>query len=186
MSRSCAVERIEILALLDYGDVLARTEKSAPAVKYEAPCRVIPSRSTVCQGARGRPSGRLVSGPDGIRTPRTWQPIDPWRSAQSQHAKESRPQGQIPGEGWSVLREHVADWFDLDADSPYMLMVAPLADRHLRKMTPEEDALFGIDKLNVVRSSIPAVTHIDYSARVQTVHVKTILSITISSAGSTP
>jgi carbamoyltransferase len=73
----------------------------------------------------------------------------------------------------SVLRENAADWFDLDVDSPYMLMVAPLAERHMRKMTAEEEALFGIDKLNVVRSTIPAVTHVDYSARVQTVHVET-------------
>jgi carbamoyltransferase len=73
----------------------------------------------------------------------------------------------------SVLREHVADWFDLDVDSPYMLLVAPIVERHMRKMTPEQDALFGIDKLNVVRSCIPAVTHVDYSARVQTVHIET-------------
>jgi carbamoyltransferase len=73
----------------------------------------------------------------------------------------------------SVLREHVADWFDLDADSPYMLQVAPVGERHKRSMTAEEEALFGIDKLNVVRSTIPAVTHVDYSARVQTVHRET-------------
>src|SRR5262245_11194548 len=54
-----------------------------------------------------------------------------------------------------------------------MRVVASIADRHMRKMTPEQDALFGIDKLNVARSCIPAVTHIDYSARVQTVHVET-------------
>ena len=70
----------------------------------------------------------------------------------------------------SVLREEVANWFDLNVDSPYMLMVAPVAQLHVRHMRPEEQALFGIDKLNVVRSSIPAVTHVDYSARVQTVH----------------
>jgi carbamoyltransferase len=70
----------------------------------------------------------------------------------------------------SVLREEVASWFDLNVDSPYMLMVAPVAQPHVRHMRPEEQALFGIDKLNVVRSSIPAVTHVDYSARVQTVH----------------
>jgi carbamoyltransferase len=73
----------------------------------------------------------------------------------------------------SVLREHVADWFDLDVDSPYMLLVAPVAAAHKRAMTEAEDALFGIDKLNVARSSIPAVTHVDYSARVQTVHRET-------------
>jgi carbamoyltransferase len=73
----------------------------------------------------------------------------------------------------SVLREDVEDWFDLDADSPYMLLVADVAKRHRREMTEQEHALFGIDKLNVPRSSIPAVTHVDYSARVQTVHRET-------------
>jgi carbamoyltransferase len=73
----------------------------------------------------------------------------------------------------SVLREDVAEWFDLDIDSPYMLLVADVAKSHRRQMTETEDALFGIDKLNIVRSDIPAVTHIDYSARVQTVHAKT-------------
>lgn len=70
----------------------------------------------------------------------------------------------------AVLRADVASWFDLDGDSPYMLLVADVAAQHRRVMTAEEQALFGIEKLNVVRSSIPAVTHIDYSARVQTVH----------------
>jgi carbamoyltransferase len=73
----------------------------------------------------------------------------------------------------SVLREDVAEWFDLDGDSPYMLLVAPVADRHRRAMTEDEQKLFGIDKLNVPRSSIPAITHVDYSARVQTVHAET-------------
>lgn len=73
----------------------------------------------------------------------------------------------------AVLREDVASWFDLDGDSPYMLLVADVAAQHRRAMTAEERALFGIDKLNVARSSIPAVTHIDYSARVQTVHEDT-------------
>jgi carbamoyltransferase len=73
----------------------------------------------------------------------------------------------------SVLREDVADWFDLDIDSPYMLLLADVAKSHRRQMSETEDALFGIDKLNIARSDIPAVTHIDYSARVQTVHAKT-------------
>jgi carbamoyltransferase len=73
----------------------------------------------------------------------------------------------------SVLREHVADWFDLGIDSPYMLLVASIAASQKRVMTEAEDALFGINKLNVARSSIPAVTHVDYSARVQTVHRET-------------
>jgi len=73
----------------------------------------------------------------------------------------------------SVMREHVADWFELDADSPYMLLVADVLERRRCAMSPEEQALFGIEKLNVPRSEIPAVTHIDYSARVQTVHKET-------------
>jgi len=70
----------------------------------------------------------------------------------------------------SVLREDVADWFELDDDSPYMLLVAPVRSERRRQMTADEQALFGIDKLNVPRSDIPAVTHVDYSARIQTVH----------------
>jgi carbamoyltransferase len=70
----------------------------------------------------------------------------------------------------SVLRERVGEWFELDEDSPYMLLVAGVAPRRRRAMTAEEQARFGIDKLNVPRSEIPAVTHVDYSARIQTVH----------------
>jgi carbamoyltransferase len=73
----------------------------------------------------------------------------------------------------SVLREDVADWFEIDGDSPYMLLVADVREELRREMTEEEKALFGIDKLNVPRSSIPAVTHVDYSARIQTVHAET-------------
>jgi len=73
----------------------------------------------------------------------------------------------------SVLREQVADWFELDADSPYMLLVADVAKSRRRKMTMEEESLWGIDKLNVKRSEIPAVTHVDYSARIQTVRHET-------------
>jgi carbamoyltransferase len=73
----------------------------------------------------------------------------------------------------SVLYEDARAWFELDGISPYMLLVAPVLEEHRRDMTAEERALFGIDKLNVPRSSIPAVTHIDYSARVQTVHADT-------------
>ena len=73
----------------------------------------------------------------------------------------------------AVLREDAADWFDLDCDSPYMLFVANVAKSKQRQMTEEERTLFGIDKLNVPRSEIPAVTHVDYSARVQTVDRET-------------
>ena len=73
----------------------------------------------------------------------------------------------------AVLREDVKDWFDHDYSSPYMLLVADVKQERRRSMTEEEKRLFGIDKLNVPRSDIPAVTHIDYSARVQTVHRET-------------
>jgi len=73
----------------------------------------------------------------------------------------------------SVLRESVADWFEIDTDSPYMLLVAGVAPKHRRQMTEEEGLLWGIDKLNVKRSEIPAVTHVDYSARIQTVRRET-------------
>ena len=73
----------------------------------------------------------------------------------------------------AVLREDVSEWFDIDEDSPYMLLVADVLDKHRIAMTPEQQQLFGIDKLNVPRSSIPAVTHVDYSARIQTVHSDT-------------
>ena len=69
----------------------------------------------------------------------------------------------------AVRREDVAEWFEMDGDSPYMLLVADVVERRRRPMSAAEDALFGIDKLNVVRSEIPAVTHVDYSARIQTV-----------------
>ena len=73
----------------------------------------------------------------------------------------------------SVLREDVGDWFEHDTDSPYMLLVADVQNDKRRAMTEEEEALFGIDKLNVPRSSVPAITHVDYSARIQTVHADT-------------
>jgi len=70
----------------------------------------------------------------------------------------------------AVLREDVSEWFDLTSDSPYMLLVAEVRKDKHRAMSADEQALFGIDKLNVSRSEIPAVTHVDYSARIQTVH----------------
>jgi carbamoyltransferase len=73
----------------------------------------------------------------------------------------------------SVLREHVHEWFELDVDSPYMLLVAGVRPERRKAMTAEQDRLFGIEKLNVPRSDIPAVTHVDYSARIQTVHRET-------------
>lgn len=73
----------------------------------------------------------------------------------------------------AVLREDLSDWFEFSEDSPYMLMVAPIRKDRQRRMTEAEQQLFGIDKLNVPRSDLPAVTHVDYSARLQTVHADT-------------
>jgi len=70
----------------------------------------------------------------------------------------------------SVLRERVADYFEMDSDSPYMLLVAPVLEKRRTEVTKEQEHLWGIELLNVPRSDIPAVTHIDYSARIQTVH----------------
>jgi carbamoyltransferase len=73
----------------------------------------------------------------------------------------------------SVLRERVADYFHLDVDSPYMLLVAPVKEHRRHPITEQQRGLWGIELLNVPRSDIPAVTHLDYSARIQTVHAET-------------
>ncbi|MBM3263396.1 MAG: carbamoyltransferase [candidate division Zixibacteria bacterium] len=69
----------------------------------------------------------------------------------------------------SVLRECVSEYFEMDSDSPYMLLVAPVREARRVAMTPEQESLFGIEKLNIPRSDLPAITHVDYSARIQTV-----------------
>jgi len=73
----------------------------------------------------------------------------------------------------SVIREDLSDWFEMDCDSPYMLFISDVAINKRKLMSEDEKAFFGIDKLNVIRSEIPAVTHVDYSARIQTVHNET-------------
>ncbi len=73
----------------------------------------------------------------------------------------------------SVLREDLSTWFDLNYDSPYMLLVADVKKEKQIKMSESDQRLFGIDKLNVKRSTVPAITHVDYSARIQTVHKDT-------------
>ena len=75
----------------------------------------------------------------------------------------------------SIIREELSNWFDLDCDSPYMLLVADIKENKKKEMNESEKKLFGIEKLNIKRSSIPAVTHVDYSARIQTVHEDTNL-----------
>ena len=73
----------------------------------------------------------------------------------------------------SILRENLNEWFELDCDSPYMLLVSEIKKHKQIKMSKDEENLFGIDKLNIKRSSLPAITHVDYSARIQTVHKET-------------
>ena len=73
----------------------------------------------------------------------------------------------------SIIREDLSKWFELNCNSPYMLLVADVHKSIKKEMTSEENKLFGINKLNVKRSDIPAVTHVDYSARIQTVHEDT-------------
>ena len=73
----------------------------------------------------------------------------------------------------SILREDLKDWFDLDCDSPYMLLVSDVKKEKQISMSEKDKKLFGIEKLNIKRSSIPAITHVDYSARIQTVHEDT-------------
>jgi carbamoyltransferase len=73
----------------------------------------------------------------------------------------------------SVLREEVSDWFEHDEDSPYMLLVTKVREQKRLSVSQENELLFGIDKLNVPRSSVPAITHVDFSARIQTVHADT-------------
>ena len=73
----------------------------------------------------------------------------------------------------SVLREHVSEWFDHETDSPYMLLVADVHKDKRLEISEEDSALFGVDKLNVPRSAVPAITHVDCSARIQTVHSDT-------------
>ena len=69
----------------------------------------------------------------------------------------------------SILKEDLSEWFDIDCESPYMLLVAKIKQNKQIEMTSDEKKLFGIDKLNIKRSNVPAVTHVDYSARIQTV-----------------
>jgi carbamoyltransferase len=117
-----------------------------------------------------------------------WRAVDTRRPALADDAETPEPQGEVsrvvPSVRPSVLREDVADWFELDSDSPYMLLVADVANAHRIPMTKEQSSLFGIDKLNVPRSSIPAVPTLTIRHASRRCTRRRIRAITISSAVS--
>ena len=119
----------------------------------------------------------MVSRPNGIRSASARSAFNSSRRAEPSDAAHPQSQSEIQGKLSTVrsvvLQEDVAEWFELHGDSPYMLLVADVVEHRRRAMTEVERGLFGIDKLNMSRSEIPAVTHVDYSARVQTVHRET-------------
>ena len=128
-------------------------------------------------GSRRRAGGRLVPGPHGVRSARARRALDPRRSALTNHAAQPQSEGQVsrelPAVRASVLREDVSDWFELDSDSPYMLLVADVRKDRRRAMTPTRRRFSASTSSISSRSEIPAVTHVDYSARIQTVHANT-------------
>lgn len=126
------------------------------------------TRALVDQDAVGWFQGRMEFGPRALgarsiladaRSPKVQKQLN----LKVKNRESFRPFAPV------VRREDVADWFEFEGDSPYMLFTADVRQQHRRKMTDQETALFGIDKLNVVRSDVPAITHVDYSARLQTV-----------------
>jgi carbamoyltransferase len=129
-------------------------------------------RDLVAQKAVGWFQGRMEFGPRalGARSiladPRS-NTMQKMLNLKVKHRENFRPFAP------AVLREDVSEWFELDADSPYMLLVADVQRKHRQELTADEKTLLGIDKLNISRSSIPSVTHVDYSARIQTVHQDT-------------
>ena len=116
----------------------------------------------------GQRKGRWPdAGPDGIRTAGAWRALDSWRRAVAKDAGGHELEDQVPRIVPAVsrrgLREHVGEWFESDGDSPYMLLVADVVNER-RLPVPEAAALWGIERLNVPRSSVPAITHVDYCA----------------------
>ena len=128
--------------------------------------------------SRRRPSRRLVPGSHGVRTARARHSLDPRRPAQPDHAEEPQPQGQIPRKFPAVCAGRCCASTSLIGSistptAPICCWSRPWPSSDSGTMTRRREALFGIDKLNVPRSDIPAVTHVDYSARIQTVHRET-------------
>jgi carbamoyltransferase len=160
----------------EYGQEEIEARLTAAGAQYRVmpeSCLIQRSAEILAAGqALGWVQGRMEFGPRALgarsilcdpRSPATQSTLN----LKVKHRESFRPFAP------SVLREHVADWFDLNTDSPYMILVANVSS-HRRLATSEADEeLFGLEKLRVPRSTIPAVTHVDYSARIQTVHRET-------------
>jgi carbamoyltransferase len=162
------------------GPEYTREEIESALKKYSAPYRVLEDAEMIPTVARmlsegrvvGWMSGRMEFGPRALGARSI---IGDARSPEMQKRMNLKIKNRESFRPFApaVLAEHASEWFELDVPSPYMLLVADVREEHRIAMTGEQQALFGIDKLNVSRSTIPAVTHIDYSARVQTVHRET-------------
>ncbi|MFL6245122.1 MAG: carbamoyltransferase [Thermoanaerobaculia bacterium] len=162
------------------GPEYTRDEIESSLKKYSAPYRVLDDSAMIPTVARmlsegkvvGWMSGRLEFGPRALGARSI---LGDARSPEMQKRMNLKIKNRESFRPFApaVLAEYASEWFELDVPSPYMLLVADVREKHRIAMTEEQKALFGIDKLNVARSTIPAVTHIDYSARVQTVHRET-------------
>ena len=164
------------LGPLDSDDEIARVLDAAGAVyqRYDSDTALIEHTADLLAAGKvvGWHQGRMEFGPRALGARSILG--DP-RSAQMQSVMNLKIKYRESFRPFapSILREHVAEWFELDSDSPYMLLVAPVRTEHRLAEDPSQQALFGIERLNLPRSRIPAVTHVDYSARIQTVHRET-------------
>jgi carbamoyltransferase len=160
----------------EYSDVEIERELTECGARFEKldPDNLIEAAATALAGEKaiGWMQGRMEFGPRALgarsilgdpRSPSTQKQLN----LKVKYRESFRPFAP------SVLAEHVADWFEHEGDSPYMLLVAAVRADKRREMSEAEQALFGIEKLNVPRSEVPAITHVDYSARLQTVHAET-------------
>ncbi len=149
-------------------------DKNAPATRYDNEDELVQAVARILaeENVVGWANGRMEFGPRALGgrsilgDPRS-KKMQSVMNLKIKYRESFRPFAP------SVLREKVHEWFDLDADSPYMLLVAPVKEDKRLPVPENYDQLWGIEKLNVPRSEIPAVTHVDHSARVQTVHKET-------------